>query len=103
MAGIRSRSYAKPGRECPLSREAPVISLPKCGCSERSSEDRVFTCPVCVGAALRYWDGEGVDQYELFEYVDSQSSMRGLTRDEGCLTHISEVLRSSVGAEDLPF
>ena len=48
-------------------------------------------------------DGAGVDQHEMFEYLDGTSSMRGLARGEGGLTHISSVLRSSVGAEDLPF
>ena len=80
-----------------------MISLPKCGCSEASIGDVVRTCPVCCAAALRYWDGEGVDQYEMFEYVDKESSMRGLTRDEGDLTHISSVLRSLAEADGLPF
>ena len=78
-----------------------MISLPKCGCSVRSSETRVFTCPVCCGAAFRYWDGEGVDQYELFEYVDSRGSVSALSRGRGELTPIADVLE--VVLDDLPF
>ena len=80
-----------------------MISLPKCGCSAKSVGDRTFTCSVCIAAANRFWDGEGVDQFELFEYLDRQSSMSGLTRDESDLTYISSVLRSLAEADDLPF
>ena len=52
---------------------------------------------------MRWWDGEGVDQHEMFEDIDSQSSVRGLTRDEGRLTHISEVLARLRQADGLPF
>jgi len=80
---------------------APV-SPPKCSCSERSSDGHVFTCPECCRAALRMMDGERVDQWELFAYVDKDVSMSGIGTGTG-LTHISDVLRSSFGGEDLPF
>jgi len=48
-------------------------------------------------------DGERVDQYEIFEYVDRATSVRGLTDTETDLTHISSVLRSLAEADDLPF
>ena len=82
-----------------------LLSLPECGCSERSDEFRTFTCPVCIRAALRYWDGEGVDQTEMFAQVDSTRSMSA-PRSRAELTPIADVLRSlgpSYGAEDLPF
>ena len=78
-----------------------MIILPKCSCSERSSEGQVFTCPECMRAALQFWDGQAVDQYEMFEYVDKQGSVSALSRGRGELAHIADVLRSS--AEDLPF
>ena len=80
------------------------FSLPSCSCSERSVAERVFTCSVCVRAALRYWDGERVDQGELFEYVDSTRSVSALFRSRGELTPIASVLRSpGVVPDDLPF
>ncbi len=82
-------------------RQSP-LSLPKCGCSDRSTGDRVFTCPVCVAAALRYWDGDRVDQCELFDHVDSASSVSGSVSGEG-LTPIADVLRSLAVADGLPF
>jgi len=78
------------------------VSLPKCGCSERSSEGQVFTCPECCRAALRMMDGERVDQGELFEYVDKDVSMSGKGTGTG-LIHISDVLRSWSSDQDLPF
>ena len=80
-----------------------MISLPSCGCSEASVEGRVFTCSVCIAAAVRYWDGERVDQCEMFEYVDSPSSVRGLTETETDLTHISKVLKGLADADPFPF
>ena len=80
-----------------------MISLPECGCSARSEDGRVYTCPVCISAALRFWDGEGVDQYELFEQVDSLGSVSALSRGRGELTPIADVLRSLADADGLPF
>ena len=80
-----------------------MISLPKCGCAERSTVSQVFTCPECVSAALRAMDGEALDQYELFAQVDRQSSMSALSREEGQLTPIADVLRSLAVADGLPF
>jgi len=67
-----------------------------------STAGRVFTCPECINAALRYWDGEGVDQHELFTEVDSTRSMSA-PRTEADLTPIADVLRSLADADDLPF
>jgi len=78
------------------------LSLPKCGCSERSRGDRVFTCPECVGAALRWWDGERVDQTELFDDIDTTGSVSALDEDEDGLVHISKVLEA-LGDQGLPF
>ena len=81
-----------------------MITRPKCGCAAKSIwEDRVFTCPICIRAALQFWDGEGVDQYELFEYLDKESSVSALDEDEDTLTPIAEVLRSLAVLDDLPF
>ncbi len=81
-----------------------MITLPKCGCSERSDDLRVFTCPVCVAAALRWWDGEGVDQHELFTDIDSKGSVSALNETETEPFHISEILRSEGWLpDDLPF
>ena len=52
-------------------------------------------------AALQFWDGEGVDQYELFEYVDKEGSVSALSRGRGGLTPIADVLE--VVLDDLPF
>ena len=60
-------------------------------------------CPKCIAAAVRFHVGERVDQFEMFEYVDSTSSMSALGRGRGELTHISKVLSSAFGADDLPF
>ncbi len=79
-----------------------MISLPKCGCVDRSVGDSVFTCPECVGAALRAMDGERVDQCEMFEYVDSTGSVSALSRSRSELTHIADVLESVV-PDGLPF
>ena len=79
------------------------LSLPNCGCSDRSQGDRVFTCPICTRAALRFWAGEVVDQGELFEYLDRPGSVSA-DEDEDGFTHIAEVLRSSgYHPDDLPF
>jgi len=78
-----------------------MITLPKCRCSEKSIDGRCFTCPDCIGAAIRYWDGEGVDQHEMFEYVDTPGSVSAMGRGRGQLTPIADVLRS--GSSDLPF
>jgi len=78
-----------------------MLSLPKCGCAERSKGFTVRTCPECVGVALRFLDGEALDQYELFEYVDSRVSVSALSRSRSELTPIADVLRSL--ANDLPF
>ena len=58
-------------------------------------------CPVCITAALRFYDGERVDQHELFEYVDSRGSVSALDEDEDGLVHISKVIE--VVVDDLPF
>ena len=81
-----------------------TLSLPKCGCSDRSLDGRVFTCPVCCSAALRFHSGEGVDQHELFEYLDSNRSVRAMDEDEdtGGLVHVSRIL-SEIVVDDLPF
>ena len=79
------------------------MSLPKCGCLERCTDRRVFTCPECVGAALRWWDGERVDQGELFSDIDTPGSVSGLTRTRSELTHISSVLRPYIEDDGLPF
>ncbi len=55
-----------------------------------------------MGAALRYWDGEGVDQFEMFRHVDKPSSVSA-PRSRSQLTPIAEVLRSLADADDLPF
>ncbi len=78
-----------------------MISPPKCGCSERSSDDQVFTCPECMGFIIRFADGERVDQHELFEYLDSTGSVSALSRSRGGLTPIKQVLE--VVLDDLPF
>ena len=80
-----------------------VFSLPKCSCSERSVDGRVFTCPECCRAALRRWDGERVDQHEMFEYLDNRVSMSAVDEDEGGLTHISKVLKGLAEADPFPF
>ncbi len=58
-----------------------------------------------MGACVRRFMGEALDQGELFSEVDSTGSVSALrTRTE--LTHISEcseVLTPYLGAEDLPF
>jgi len=78
------------------------LSLPKCGCSSRSTSDRVFTCPVCLGAAIRYWDGDRVDQRELFGEFDTTGSVSALNEDEDGPVHISKVLEA-LGDQGLPF
>ena len=81
-----------------------MISLPNCLCSERSREGQVFTCPECVRAALQFWDGEGVDQYEMFGYLDSSGSVSALSRSRRGLTHISEIAKvPEIVVDDLPF
>ena len=80
-----------------------TLSLPKCGCSEKSVEGRVFTCPVCCRAALRYWDGERVDQLEVFDEVDNQGSVSVLSRRGGELTHISKIVPIVLLDDGLPF
>ena len=52
-------------------------------------------------AAIQFWDGEGVDQHEMFEYVDTTGSVSALSRGRGELTPIADVLRSL--SDDLPF
>jgi len=78
------------------------LAPPSCSCSDRSQGDRVFTCPICCRAALRFWDGERVDQGEMFAQVDKVSSVSGLVEGEG-LVPIAEVLRSLADADGLPF
>jgi len=80
-----------------------VISVPKCGCSERSSAGQVFTCPECVRAALLCMDGHRVDQGEMFDDLDSRGSVSALDEDEDGLVPIQEVLRSLQALDDLPF
>ncbi len=80
-----------------------VLSLPKCGCSARSTESRVFTCPECITAANRFWDGERVAQHELFDDLDTPGSVSELARSRSELTHISEVLRPYIEDDGLPF
>jgi len=80
-----------------------VITPPKCSCSARSKDGHVFTCSDCVGAALRFWSGEKVDQHEMFEYVDRESSVRGLAPGDGDMTHISDVLKGLAEADPFPF
>ena len=80
-----------------------MISPPLCDCAERSFGASVFTCPECVGAALRAMDGEAVDQREMFEYLDTHGSVSALSRGRGELTPIAEVLRSLAVADGLPF
>ena len=58
---------------------------------------------MCIAAALRFHDGEGVDQYELFEYLDETRSVSDAGEGEGELTHISKILPSVLSADDLPF
>ena len=53
-------------------------------------------------AAIQFWDGQGVDQYELFDEVDSPGSVSALSRGRGELTHIARVLEIVV-PDDLPF
>ncbi len=79
-----------------------ALSLPKCSCSERSRDGQVFTCPECVRAALRFWDGERVDQAELFDEVDTTGSVSALDEDEDGLVHISKVVEV-IYLDDLPF
>ena len=81
---------------------AGALSRPKCGCSDRSVGDRVFTCPICLWAALRYWDGERVAQGEFFPQVDSTGSVSG-SRSRSELTSIADVLSSLAEADGLPF
>ncbi len=78
------------------------LSLPKCSCSDRSRDGQVFTCPECIRAAIRFWDGEGVDQLELFAQVDSIGSVSALSRAGGQLVHISEIVESVI-PDGLPF
>ena len=80
-----------------------MISLPECSCSSRSSEGQVFTCPQCMRAAIQFWDGEGVDQYEIFDEVDTLGSVSALSRGRGELTAIADVLSSLQQADELPF
>ena len=80
-----------------------MISVPKCSCSERSSDGQVFTCPECMRAALQFWDGEGVDQYEIFDDLDTLGSVSALSRSRSELTPIADVLRSLSEADGLPF
>ena len=51
-------------------------------------------------AAIQFWDGEGVDQHEMFEYLDTTGSMSALSRSRSELTHIADVLSS---LDELPF
>jgi len=37
-------------------------------------------------AAIQFWDGEGVDQHEMFDQVDSRGSVSALDEDEDGLT-----------------
>ena len=80
-----------------------MLTPPKCSCAVLLIGDSVFTCPECVGAAIRFRSGERVDQAELFEYLDRDSSMRGLARGSGDLIHISEVLSPYLEEDGLPF
>ena len=79
-----------------------MITLPRCSCADRSIGDSVFTCPECVGVALRAMDGQGVDQHELFEYVDSTCSVSAMDEDEDGLVPIREILES-LSSQGLPF
>ena len=54
-------------------------------------------------AAIRYWDGERVDQAELFDDLDTPGSVSALIESESDLTHISEVLRPYIEDDGLPF
>ena len=80
-----------------------MISVPKCGCSERSVDGQVFTCPECVRAALLFMDGYRVAQGEIFDEVDTLGSVSALDEDEDGLTSIQEVLRSLEVLDGLPF
>jgi len=80
-----------------------VISLPNCSCSRRSSEGQVFTCPECMRAAIQFWDGEGVDQTEMFDDLDTLGSVSALSRSRSELTPIASVLRSLAELDGLPF
>ena len=80
-----------------------MLSLPKCSCSERSTGDRVFTCPICCSAALRYFEGERVDQGELFAHVDRVGSVSASGRGRGGLVPIADVLEASRVLDGLPF
>ena len=81
-----------------------MISLPKCSCSARSVDGRCFTCPECIAAASGFWAGQGVDQFELFEYLDSSGSVSALSRESSGLTRISEIKKfPEIVVDDLPF
>ena len=80
-----------------------MISVPKCGCSERSCDGQVFTCPECVRAALFFMDGYRLAQGEIFCEVDTLGSVSALDEDEDGLTPIADVLRSFEVLDDLPF
>ena len=46
----------------------------KCGCARRSSRLRVYTCPICVSAAIRgELEGNALAQLDLFEGRESVS------------------------------
>ena len=79
-----------------------MIVAPSCSCSERSVGDRVFTCPICVAAALEAFAGGALDQHELFDEVDVLGSVSALDEDEDGLVHISKVLEA-LGDQGLPF
>ncbi len=72
-----------------------------CDCAVRSSVDRVFTCPVCVGKTLVMFERE-LAQTEMFEDIDGSGSVSASSRAGGELTHISSVLQT-LGDQGLPF
>ncbi len=74
------------------------LELPGCRCAEDSEWGRVFTCPVCVQAALRFHRGERVDQLEAFEYVDREISVSGLLEGEGVVSPSKESRPNEAGS-----
>jgi len=55
-------------------------------------------------AAIQFWDGEGVDQHEMFDQVDSRGSVSALDEDEDGLTLVRNIVKfPEIVVDDLPF
>ena len=62
---------------------------PSCDCAGRSSDNHVFTCPICVRFALAIMDAQ-LAQMEMFEYIDGVISVSALVEGEGTASSVDD-------------